>query len=154
MNRRHVRIVLGLAAAGLAIMLAACGSDDVGAAKLKVLKENASRDSVLLVMGTGPLVGTGVNALRVVNGFRHQIYLVAGKQYEVLWYREKPGAIEDKIVRETETPLVVVDNKLVGQGWKFYGDYASKMNLPNPGREKEMIDSISNAQLELGKKKP
>lgn len=154
MNSRHVRIALGFAAAGLTVLLAACGPDDVGAAKLKVLKENTSRDSVLQVMGTGPLVGTGVNSLRVVNGFRHQIYLVSGKQYEVLWYREKPGSIEDKIVRETETPLVVVDNKLVGHGWKFYGDYAAKINLPNPAREKEIIDSISNAQLELGKKKP
>ncbi len=153
MNRKFVRSALGFAAVGLTILLAACGPDDVGAAKLKVLKENTSRDSVLAVMGTGPLVGTGVNSLRVVSGFRHQVYIVAGKQYEVLWYREKPGSIEDKIVRENETPLVVVDNKLVGHGWSFYTGYAEKMHLPNPARDREIVDSIARAQQELGKKK-
>ena len=146
MNRSIVRVFVRTLTAAAVISLAACGSSDVGAAKLKVLKTNTSRDSVLAIMGTGPLAGTGVDTLRMAHGFRRQAFMVAGAQYEVLWYRDTPGTLDDPILKERETPLVIEDNKLKGVGWSFYDKLAQEKNLPNPSLSKQRLDSIVQSQ--------
>ena len=110
------------------------------------LRTDTSRDSVLAVMGTGPLVGTGVDTLRMAHGFRRQAFMVAGAQYEVLWYRDTPGTLDDPILKERETPLVIEDNKLKGLGWSFYDKLAQEKNLPNPSLSKQRLDSIVQSQ--------
>ncbi|MEP6780101.1 MAG: hypothetical protein ABJC26_09450 [Gemmatimonadaceae bacterium] len=138
---------IGVAAFATLVFLAGCGSGDVGEAKLKTIPKGAHRAEVLSVMGTGPLVSASANdAPRIVSGFRRQMYIVGGKTYEVLWYRDEPGSLKDAIVRKSETPLVVEGDSLLGWGWKFYGPFAKTTNLPNPELDQVRLDSIMLAK--------
>jgi hypothetical protein len=149
-NARHTRLSrwLGSAALASALVLAACGPSDLGAAKLKPLKTGTPRATVLSTMGTGPLAPTSpMEQPRIVNGFRRQMYITnGGNGYEVLWYREEPGTVEDPILKERETPLVLVGDTLVGWGWKFYTPYAKKEKLPDPSHDAARLDSIYKSQ--------
>lgn len=137
-----VRAALFTAAA---VILVAC-NNDLGAAKLKKIKENAPRDEVLTGMGQGAMKAEGPDTIRLVRGFRRQLFTSNGKQHEVIWYREEPGGLSGDIAKTTETPVVVADGKLAGWGWRFYTKYAAENKLPNPAREREILDSISAAQ--------
>lgn len=128
-----------------AALLVACGPTDIGSSRLKQIQAGASRDSVLTVLGTGPITATGDDTPRVLNGFRRQSFLVKGELYEVLYYREQPGSINDTIARTVETPVVIKDGHYLGHGWQFYGKLSDSLNLPNPLRNKERLDSISRA---------
>lgn len=137
----------GVTAIAATLILAACGSD-VGSARLKSIPKSAQRDEAVRVMGTGPLAPTTpADEQRIVNGFRHQIYITAGMQFEILWYREAPGTLSDPITKETDTPIVVVGDTVAGWGWKFFTPFAGKYNLPNPTRDRERIDSIARSQI-------
>ncbi|MDQ6611708.1 MAG: hypothetical protein M3Y64_04685 [Gemmatimonadota bacterium] len=129
------------------ILATACGPSDVGAGKLKSIPKGAHRPEILSVMGTGPLVSAiPADAPRIINGFRRQMYLTGGKTYEIFWYRDEPGSLNDAIVRERETPVVMQGDTLLGWGWKFYSPFAKQINLPDPSHDKERADSIMKAQ--------
>jgi hypothetical protein len=137
-----------LAATATLTLLAACGADDVGAAKLNALKHGSPRSEVLTVLGTGstkPFQPT--DSLRIVSGYRVARYLSDGLTHEIIWYREIAGTTEDSITRTTDTPVVIVNDTLAGWGWGFYDKYAAQHKIPNPGRDRERLDSISQAQL-------
>ena len=135
-----------IVAAAITISVLAACSGDLGAAKLKGIPKGAKRDVVLSTMGTGPLTATReTDALRVVNGFRRQIFIAQARQIEVLWYREQPGTLDDPISQQTETPVVVEADTLVGWGWKFYSPFAVTMKLPDPARDSIRLDSMVKA---------
>lgn len=131
------------------MLLAACGpSDLVGEKKLKPIKNGMTLTEVAGVMGDGPLKPSQpADSLRLFHGFRTQVFLAQGERYQVLWYREKAGSIEEAITREVETPILVHADTVMGKGWAFYDETASLLNLPNPYRSKDRLDSISKAQL-------
>ena len=127
------------------LALAAC-SGDLGEAKLKTLPKGAKRDAVLGSLGTGPLVATRENdALRIVSGFRRQVFITQARQIEVVWYREEPGTLNDRITPKTETPVIIEADTLVGWGWKFYSPFAVTMKLPDPLRDSIRVDSMAKA---------
>lgn len=139
--------LVGAAALLTTLVLAACGPSDVGASRLKPLKTGAKRDAVLAAMGTGPLSPVDRSQEpRIVNGFRHNVYLANGGSYEILWYREEPGTVEDPILKTRETPIVIVADTMLGWGWKFYTPYAKQERLPDPSQDKARLDSIYKAQ--------
>lgn len=108
-------------------------SSDVGADKLSVLSEGTPRDSVLMVMGQGPLTAQYADTMRLEKGFRRETYLINGKQLEVLYYRELQGNVAEPVVQAKETPLVLQGGKLVGWGWKYYVEIGMpELDLPNP----------------------
>lgn len=138
---------LGAAALVTTLMLAACGPSDVGADKLKAIPKAARREAVLAGMGTGPLSPvTPAEQPRIVNGFRHQMYITNGKTYEIFWFRTEPGTVSDPILKERETPVVMEDDTLAGWGWKFFSPYAAKVPLPDPTQDKARLDSIVKSQ--------
>jgi len=146
----HTRFVSSLKAT-LPLLVAAavaCGpSDIVGKAKLKPLHAGMRKDSVLAVLGTGTLKPRQpADSLRLVNGFRTQMFIVEGQLYRVLWYREAPGSIEDAITREQETPILMQNDTIVSVGWSDFDRNAEKLHIPNPYRAKERMDSISKSQ--------
>ena len=101
---------------------------------------------VLSTLGTGPLTAAREHdALRIVNGFRRQIFITQARQLEVLWYREAPGSLDDRITAKTETPVVVEADTMVGWGWKFYAPFAVAMKLPNPTLDSIRLDSMARA---------
>jgi hypothetical protein len=146
-SRRLARTSATIGAAGVLLFLAACGGDDVGAAKLKSIPKGANRAAILDVVGTGPMTATAEgDKLRLVNGYRRSMYLSAASPIEVIWYRESPGSMDENIVVERETPVVLTSDTLAGWGWSFYHDFAQKMKIPDPTRDSLRLDSLSKSQ--------
>lgn len=145
---RFRMVVIAIALLGGTLSFAACGSSDVGASRLKVLVSGASRNTVLEIMGAGPLVSrTQADSPRLVQGYRRQAFAFEGRMVEVLWYREAPGSLSDPILRENETPVVIEADTLVGWGWTFYPQFAADHNLPDPERDRRWQDSVNKAAL-------
>lgn len=119
-----------------AASLAACGDKQVGADLLKPVHAGMPRDSVMALMGTGPLTANYADTLRLDHGFRVEKYLVDGKMYEVVYYREQPGNVAEPVEQYTETPVVLADGKVLGWGWKYYVETAmEELKLPTPIKE-------------------
>jgi hypothetical protein len=132
----------------VAVIATACGPSDVGESRLKKLEPGAARSVVVANMGAGPLASNvATDAPRLVNGFRRQAFVTEGRMVEVLWYREAPGSLNDPILRENETPVVIEADTLVGWGWKFYPQFAADHNLPDPERDRRWQDSVNKAAL-------
>jgi hypothetical protein len=127
-------------------LFAACGPSDLGADRLKSVDGGAPRTELLQAMGQGPLVGAGADTMRLVNGYRRQMYVVSGQQYEVVWYRAEPGSLADPITKERETPILVHADTVMGWGWKYFQKKARELDLPDPLRSSERLDSISRSQ--------
>lgn len=147
-RRRSVTVAAALLLAGA---LAACGPSDVGASRLKALDPGASRDAVVAAMGAGPLASADTKDVpRLVNGFRRQAFITNGRAVEILWYREAPGSLDDPILRTAETPVVIEADTLVGWGWKFFPQFASDNNIPDPERGQRWEDSVAKASAPQG----
>lgn len=130
-TRSFVRRTLAFTTAAAALLLTACGPDEVGAKKLKPIKQGMAQDSIYPIMGTGPLTATfAADSARLDHGFRRSIYLVNGKNIQVVYYREQPGNVAEPLYQDTETPVVVVDKKVEGWGWKAYKKAMKSYNLP------------------------
>ena len=145
MSTAFVRIA---AAAAFGSLMMACGpSDLVGDTKLDPIEGGMPVARVAEIIGNGPLKPLQPSdSLRLYNGFRTQVFLVSGSQYRVIWYREAAGSIEDAITREVETPILMHADTVVGKGWSFYDDKAAELGIPNPYRDRERLDSISESQ--------
>jgi len=131
------------------LSLAACGpSDLVGEDKLGKIKEGAKLADVAAAIGEGPLkpLQPG-DSLRLLHGYRNQQFLAKGQTYRVIWLRDEPGSLEDEVVREKESPIVMVGDSVIGTGWTFFDETAESVGLPNPYRAKERLDSMSRASV-------
>jgi hypothetical protein len=137
-----------LVSAAALFSIVACGpSDVVGKDKLDPIEEGMTKQAVLTIIGNGPL--QPVNApdiVRLTNGYRTQAYLVDGANYQVIWYREAIGTLNDSISRQTDTPILFRNDTVIGRGWSVYDKKSGEIGLPNPLRERERLDSISKAQ--------
>lgn len=94
----------------------ACGSD----ARFKHLSVGISRDSALQLMG-------------VEKPARVDPFLVNGHYFEVIYYA-KPGSDGVGVPDRKLSPVVVVDGKLVGWGWKSLDSVAGANKLPVAGK--------------------
>jgi hypothetical protein len=143
MSRRLLAPVLIVAAASL--LLAACGpSDLVGKGKIGKLDVGMPRDAVLAILGTGTLTPNQPgDSLRLIQGFRQQQFFAGGATYQVIWYRETPGSVEEPITREHETPVLLQADTVIAAGWADFDETALKLNLPNPYRSQERLDSLA-----------
>lgn len=135
MNRYLVRAVRSFAALAI-VTAAACGSDEVGKSKLTDLEVGMTRSAAIAKMGTGPLTATGADTVRIDHGFRRMKYLIGGKIYEVLYYREAIGNVSEPVEQALETPVLLADDKVLGWGWEFYVGAMKTYNLPTPLVEK------------------
>jgi hypothetical protein len=119
--------------AGLLVWVSACNDrHDVGEKLLKPVHEGMPKDSLSLIMGKGPLTALYADTLRVENGFRRSVYFIDGAMFEVLYYREEAGDVSEPVLLDVETPIVVVDNKVLGWGWDYYMEAAQQYKLPTP----------------------
>lgn len=105
---RPVALIAGLSLLGVI----GCGGTDP---RFKQLSVGISRDSALKVIG-------------VEKPARVDPFLVNGHYFEVLYYA-KPGA-QDSVPDRKMSPIVVVDGKLVGWGWKSLDSVAAANKLP------------------------
>lgn len=141
--------LLALAVTSLSV-LAACGpSDLVGKEALKPIKESMTMAQVDSILGQGQMQPRQpTDSLRLHNGYRTEVYLIEGQRYTILWYRDQPGTIEDAITRQTDTPILFQGNQVVAKGWSDFDAKAQQINMPNPYRSRERLDSISQSQTQ------
>jgi hypothetical protein len=119
------------------VVFAACGGDkEVGADVLKGIKPGMPRAEVLQVIGQGTMTGKGSDSVRVVNGRRHSRFFSNGRNIEVIYYRDKAGEVTELVEQNQETPVVLLEDKALGWGWKFYVESMKTYNLPSPIYEK------------------
>ena len=92
--------------------ITACSGD----ARFKRLSVGIPRDSALQLIG-------------VEKPARIDPFLVNGHYFEVMYYA-KPGADAVAVPDRKLSPIVVVDGKLVGWGWKSLDSVAAANKLP------------------------
>lgn len=151
MKTFFVRSVAALSIA----FLAACGSDEVGAAKIKKLEPGITLEEAAAQLGPGPLIASGSDTSRLYNGYRRNRYLRDGVVYDVLYVRDAVGDVKDPLLQSQETPVVFREGKLIGGGWRFYVEEAmGKYGLPTPLRARDTmtVDPRKKAQQDSAAK--
>ena len=120
-----------VAIAAISLQLTACGGEgDVGADRLEAISPGVSRDSLMHLIGNGPLTAQNADTMQLENGYRRSSYLIDGKQFEVIFFRQEPGAVTEPIKRSVETPIVLQDRQVLGWGWDYYAEAMRLYRLP------------------------
>jgi len=106
--------------------------------RMSKLDTGITRDSVLSVISQDMKPGGGVDSFP--NVYTRERFLVAGKNLEVLYYtpsnEKKPTAPSGRAAKgdtlpfKKLTPLVFVDNKLIGRGWVFWDSVSTANRIP------------------------
>ena len=119
------RRMLSLAALGSAITMVACGDDS----RVKKLDAGITRDSAVTVIGKDPK-GGGRDSFP--NVYKRDRYLIDGKSYEVLYFTADNVKItaDSSVPPKKLTPLVFVDNRLVGKGWETWDSVSKAHKIP------------------------
>jgi hypothetical protein len=124
--RRRASSLVALSAV---VMLVACEDK-----RVKELNTGITRDSAVTVLSQEV---KGNKSDSFPNVYSRERYLVAGKNYEVLYFapnNEKEG--RDSVPWKKLTPLVFVDNKLAGKGWAQWDSIATANKMPVKDRSK------------------
>jgi hypothetical protein len=102
--------------------------------RIKELNTGMPRDSVLSVLSRGAKPGAGIDSL--VNVYTSERFLIDGKNYEILYFApDNQKAGKDSVARKDLTPVVLVDNRLVGKGWAFWDSASAAHKIPVPKRD-------------------
>jgi len=127
--RRRAVTVAGLTAG---IFLVACQDK-----RVKELDSGITRDSAMTIISHDLKPGSGPDSFPNVY-FRGR-YLVNGKNLEVLYFtpdNEKAPPVNarttDTIPLRKLTPIVFLENRLVGKGWPVWDSVASANKIPVP----------------------
>jgi len=117
------RSTLTVAALGCAMMLVAWVDK-----RVRQLDTGITRDSALSVISHDIKPGTSTGPDSFPNVYTRGRYLVNGKNLEVLYFTANNEKIEkagkDTIPLRKLSPIVFVDNRLVGRGWDFWDSVA------------------------------
>lgn len=125
------RSTLTIAALSCAITLAACEDK-----RVSQLDTGITRDSALSVISRDIKPGTSTGPDSFPNVYKRSRYLINAKNFEVLYFTPNNEKIEkagkDTIPLRKLSPIVFVDNRLIGKGWDFWDSVAvaNKIQLP------------------------
>ena len=136
------RTVLTAGLLGVAF-LAACEDK-----RVKELKTGISRDSAVSVIkqDAKPATTTGTPTDSFPNVYTREQYLINGQNFDVLYFTpendkakvlpfgRRPQTKEDSIPFKRLTPLVFVNNKLIGRGWDFWDSVSKANKIPLKSR--------------------
>lgn len=81
-------------------------------------------------IGTGPMTASGLDTLKVQDGYRRAFVVAPPDLVTVIWYRKTPGTPNDPIQRVVESPIVLKNDVVVGSGWAYYDQVRTQFNLP------------------------
>jgi hypothetical protein len=98
--------------------------------RVQAIDTGISRDSAISVISHDLPVNAKSDSLP--NVYIRERYLMAGKNYEVLYFtprNEKAQAGKDTVWGKL-TPIVLVDNKTVGTGWKVWDSISTANKIP------------------------
>jgi hypothetical protein len=136
--RRRTLLATGLASA---MLVGACEDK-----RVKELDKGISRDSAVKVIEQdakpAPAASTAPGATpdSFPNVYWRERFLVAGKNYEILYFtpdntkmpmpRNGGMMSQDSVPYGKLTPLVFVDNRLIGRGWGFWDSVSTTLKVP------------------------
>ena len=114
--RRSTIVLAGL------VLLGACQDK-----RVKELNAGITRDSVLSVTAKGTV---GADSMPSI--YSQERYLINGKNLEVLYFdsKDRKAGGKDTVPLRKLTPLVILDNKLVGKGWPVWDSVAKANRIP------------------------
>jgi hypothetical protein len=126
-------LILGVAV--LTLGACASGFENVKSenrAKLYLLERGQTREQVLEEMGTEPQEynkGVFGKSGVVPNPYDQEVHEVGGDKVEILYYATHIANTDGVITSDELTPLVLVDDLLVGWGWQYLGAFAEEYDL-------------------------
>ena len=113
----------------LAVMSAAIVSTACEDKRVKQLHEGMPIDSAVSKISEDAKPGSGAGTAQ--NVYTRSRYLINGKNYEVVFFtpdNEKPG--KDSVEWKKLTPIVFVDNRMVGKGWQYWDSLSAANKIP------------------------
>jgi len=134
MSHFFVRRSTAVGALSLAITLVACEDK-----RVSQLDTGITRDSALSVISHDIKPGTSTGPDSFPNVYMRDRYLISGKNYEVLYFTPNNEKIEkagkDTIPKRKLSPIVFINNRLVGKGWDFWDSLAATLKIPVPPKK-------------------
>jgi hypothetical protein len=139
MNHFFVRRkAFAVAALSAASVLVACEDK-----RVKQLDTGITRDSAVSVIAHDLAPGSPPDSFP--NVYKRERYLIAGKNLEVLYFTPdnkkqvvKSGQTpKDTIDIRKLTPLVFVENRMIGRGWPFWDSVATANKIQLPASDKK-----------------
>jgi hypothetical protein len=131
--RRRTVALSVLAAGTLAV---ACGGEDK---RIEELSAGITRDSAVTVIAQELKGGV---ADSFPNVFIRERYLIAGKNYEVLYFT--PDNVKGETSKDTSfaklTPIVFAENLLVAKGWRAWDSISKANNIPVKDRSEKKAE--------------
>lgn len=97
------------------VALAACGD-----ARLGKLAVGMSKDSLAKVMADPP--------------HRTASYLTAGRVWQLNLYAQKPVGDGDSVAWRAMSPVVLINDKVIGWGWGWWSKEAAKVGIAVPAK--------------------
>jgi len=136
MDRSFVRRkAVVLAALSAASVLVACEDK-----RVKQLDTGITRDSAVSVISHDLPPGAPPDSFP--NVYKREQYLIGGKHYEVLYFNSDNAKVitrngappADTIDPKKLTPLVFMENRMIGRGWEFWDSVAkaNKITIKKP----------------------
>ncbi|MDE3152498.1 MAG: hypothetical protein KGL93_09670 [Gemmatimonadota bacterium] len=117
------RSTLALGALAALTLIAGCQDK-----RVQQLQAGITRDSVLSVTAQGTQGSDSMPSI-----YKRDQYLINGKTLEVLYFdSQNRKAGRDSVPLRKLTPLVMLDNKLVGKGWPVWDSVAAANKIPVP----------------------
>jgi hypothetical protein len=134
MSHFFVKRSTALGALSFAVVLVACEDK-----RVSQLDTGITRDSALSVISHDIKPGTSTGPDSFPNVYSRDRYLISGKNYEVLYFTPNNEKIEkagkDTIPKRKLSPIVFVDNRLVGRGWPFWDSLAATLKIQVPPKK-------------------
>ena len=118
------RSALMLTVFAAAVLVTACEDK-----RVKELDTGITRDSAMSVISHDLPAGAPSDSFP--NVYKRDLYLMGGKHYEVMFFtphNEKQG--KDSVQLKNLTPIVFVENRLIGRGWPFWDSVAKANKIP------------------------
>jgi hypothetical protein len=118
------RMLVPCALAG-AVVLAACEDK-----RVQAVDTGITRDSAISIIAHDLPANAPSDSFP--NVFIRERYLIAGKNYEVLYFtpnNDKAQAGKDTAWGKL-TPIVLVNNKTIGKGWKVWDSISTANKIP------------------------
>jgi hypothetical protein len=105
----------------------ACGGEDK---RVQELNAGITRDSAVTVIAKD--LKAGLTSDSFPNVYIRERYLIAGKNYEVLYFT--PDNVKAETSKDTSfvnlTPIVFSENLLVAKGWSAWDSISKANNIP------------------------
>jgi len=106
------------------VTLAACEDK-----RVKALDTGITRDSAVSVLAKELSPGAPPDSFP--NVYMRERFLVAGKPLEVLYFTPNNEKVsKDTLPMKQLTPIVFLDNRLLGKGWKVWDSVAQANHIP------------------------